>query len=64
MSGQQVTASGPLHATERTRAYLAALKATPERPPARMPVDRLVGGARHARPDHGRRLSISVRCST
>jgi len=26
MSGQQVTASGPLHATERTRAYLAALK--------------------------------------
>ena len=26
MSGQQVTASGPLHASERARAYLAALK--------------------------------------
>ncbi|TCP33737.1 carboxylesterase/lipase family protein [Sphingomonas sp. BK235] len=26
MSGQQVTASGPLHATERARAYLAALR--------------------------------------
>ena len=30
MSGQQVTASGPLHATERARAYLAALR-VPER---------------------------------
>jgi para-nitrobenzyl esterase len=29
MSGQQVTASGPLHATERARAYLAKLRATP-----------------------------------
>jgi para-nitrobenzyl esterase len=29
MSGQQVTASGPLHATERARAYLAKLKASP-----------------------------------
>src|SRR5438270_4127475 len=29
MSGQQVTASGPLHATERAKAYLGKLKATP-----------------------------------
>jgi para-nitrobenzyl esterase len=29
MSGQQVTASGPMHATERARAYLARLKVTP-----------------------------------
>ncbi|HEX4739276.1 MAG TPA: carboxylesterase/lipase family protein [Allosphingosinicella sp.] len=29
MSGQQVTASGPLNATARAKAYLAALKATP-----------------------------------
>ena len=31
MSGQQVTASGPLNATLRTRAVLDALKLTPER---------------------------------
>src|SRR6185295_8669402 len=31
MSGQQVTASGPLNATLRTRAVLAALKLPPER---------------------------------
>lgn len=30
MSGQQVTASGPLHATERARAYLAALRVKPQ----------------------------------
>jgi para-nitrobenzyl esterase len=30
MSGQQVTASGPLNATERARAYLDALKLKPE----------------------------------
>jgi para-nitrobenzyl esterase len=30
MSGQQVTASGPLNATERTGAFLAALKLSPE----------------------------------
>ena len=29
MSGQQVTASGPLHATDRARTFLAKLKATP-----------------------------------
>ena len=43
MSGQQVTASGPLNATARARAYLAALKATPA-DAARMPVERLVEG--------------------
>ena len=41
MSGQQVTASGPLHATERTRSYLARLKAAPSDLLA-MPVERLV----------------------
>lgn len=41
MSGQQVTASGPVHATERARAYLAALKASPEDMLA-MPVERLI----------------------
>jgi len=43
MSGQQVTASGPLNATARAKAYLAALNATPEEA-ARMPVERLVEG--------------------
>jgi para-nitrobenzyl esterase len=43
MSGQQVTASGPLNATARARAYLAALKATPADLPA-MPAERLVEG--------------------
>jgi para-nitrobenzyl esterase len=41
MSGQQVTASGPLHATERARAYLDRLKATPAEA-ATLPVERLV----------------------
>nr|NUR37164.1 carboxylesterase/lipase family protein [Sphingomonas sp.] len=41
MSGQQVTASGPLHATERAKAYLARLKATPEAL-LTMPVQRLM----------------------
>ena len=41
MSGQQVTASGPLNATARAKAYLAALKATPG-DLATMPVGRLV----------------------
>lgn len=43
MSGQQVTASGPLNATARARAYLAALKATPADLPA-LPAERLVEG--------------------
>lgn len=43
MSGQQVTASGPLNATARTKAYLAALKATPADLPA-LPAERLVEG--------------------
>ena len=43
MSGQQVTASGPLNATARAKAYLAALKATPAALLA-MPVERLVEG--------------------
>jgi para-nitrobenzyl esterase len=43
MSGQQVTASGPLNATARAKAYLAGLKATPADLLA-MPVERLVEG--------------------
>jgi para-nitrobenzyl esterase len=43
MSGQQVTASGPLNATARARAYLAALKTTPA-DLLTMPVERLVEG--------------------
>jgi para-nitrobenzyl esterase len=41
MSGQQVTASGPMHATERAQAYLARLKARPD-DLVDMPVERLV----------------------
>ena len=43
MSGQQVTASGPLNATARARAYLAALKATPAEL-LDLPTERLVEG--------------------
>lgn len=43
MSGQQVTASGPLHATERARAYLTALK-TDVDGLLRMPAEKLVEG--------------------
>ena len=42
MSGQQVTASGPLNATARARAFLARLKATPA-DVAAMPVERIIG---------------------
>jgi para-nitrobenzyl esterase len=41
MSGQQVTASGPLNATARAKAYLAALKASPQ-DLLSLPVERLV----------------------
>lgn len=41
MSGQQVTASGPINATARARAFLARLKATPA-DVATMPVARIV----------------------
>jgi para-nitrobenzyl esterase len=43
MSGQQVTASGPLNATARTRAYLEALKAAPA-DLLTLPAERLVEG--------------------
>ena len=44
MSGQQVTASGPLGATDRAKAYLAALKLTPDRwaELRTLPIERLV----------------------
>jgi para-nitrobenzyl esterase len=41
MSGQQVTASGPLNATRRAEAFLARLKATPAEA-ATLPVARLI----------------------
>ncbi|MES2343855.1 MAG: carboxylesterase/lipase family protein [Pseudomonadota bacterium] len=46
MSGQQVTASGPLHATERMSLFLAALGLTPDRAAeaATLPVARLLEG--------------------
>jgi para-nitrobenzyl esterase len=44
MSGQQVTASGPLHATERARAYMARLGANRVDDLLVMPVERLVEG--------------------
>jgi para-nitrobenzyl esterase len=44
MSGQQVTASGPLHATERARAYMARLGARSADDLLAMPVERLVEG--------------------
>lgn len=43
MSGQQVTASGPLNATARAKAYLAALKTSPADLP-NLPVHRLIEG--------------------
>lgn len=43
MSGQQVTASGPLNATARARAFLAAIKATPADLPT-LPLARLLEG--------------------
>jgi len=52
MSGQQVTASGPLHATARARAWLAALK-VPETAPERLlelPAEALVEGLSAADP--------------
>jgi para-nitrobenzyl esterase len=44
MSGQQVTASGPLHATERARAYMAHLGARTVNDLLAMPVERMVEG--------------------
>jgi para-nitrobenzyl esterase len=52
MSGQQVTASGPMHATERARAYLSALKASPG-DLLTMPVERLVEALDAADPIQG-----------
>ena len=46
MSGQQVTASGPLHATERMTLLLAAVGLTPDRAAeaATLPAERLLAG--------------------
>jgi para-nitrobenzyl esterase len=44
MSGQQVTASGPLHATERARAYMTRLGARSADDLLAMPTERLVEG--------------------
>ncbi|MDE1147835.1 MAG: carboxylesterase/lipase family protein [Azospirillaceae bacterium] len=55
MSGQQVTASGPLNATARATAFLAALGLTPERVGelATLPADRLVAALSAADPING-----------
>jgi len=44
MSGQQVTASGPLHATERARALLTRLKLSDPDALRTLPRDQLLGG--------------------
>ena len=44
MSGQQVTASGPLHATERARVFMAQVRARSVDDLLAMPVERLVEG--------------------
>ncbi len=56
MSGQQVTASGPLNATARTRTWLAALGLPPQRAAElrTMPVERLVEGMRATDPVIGK----------
>jgi para-nitrobenzyl esterase len=55
MSGQQVTASGPLNATARARAYLAKLGVDPANlgPLLAMPAERLVEGLSAADPVMG-----------
>ncbi|MBB6250335.1 carboxylesterase/lipase family protein [Nitrospirillum iridis] len=55
MSGQQVTASGPLNATARATAYLAALGLTPERAGevATVPMDKLLSALNTADPIAG-----------
>jgi para-nitrobenzyl esterase len=50
MSGQQVTVSGPLHATERARAFMAALGARNVDDLLAMPAGRLVEGLGAADP--------------
>jgi para-nitrobenzyl esterase len=50
MSGQQVTASGPLHATERARAFAARLGASTADDLLAMPAARLVEGLAAADP--------------
>ena len=52
MSGQQVTASGPINATRRAEAWLAALGVTPDRADElrTLPVERLVEAAGAADP--------------
>jgi para-nitrobenzyl esterase len=44
MSGQQVTVSGPLHATERARAFMGAVRARTVDDLLAMPAERLVEG--------------------
>lgn len=52
MSGQQLTASGPLNATRRAETYLAALGLTPDRATeaAHMPVEKLVAALKTTDP--------------
>jgi para-nitrobenzyl esterase len=52
MSGQQVTASGPLHATDRMKLFLAAVGLTPDRAAeaATLPAQKLIEGLSVADP--------------
>jgi para-nitrobenzyl esterase len=53
MSGQQVTVSGPLHAEERARAYMAALRVDTVDQLLALPVERLVEGLEATDPIFG-----------
>ncbi|GGB90422.1 carboxylic ester hydrolase [Novosphingobium endophyticum] len=55
MSGQQVQASGPMHARARTQAFMAALKLAPDDVESlrAMPVERLVEGLGATDPEMG-----------
>jgi len=61
MSGQQVTAQGPLHAGDRTRAYLDALGVKPGnlQPLLDMPITKLVEGLRATDPILGGGVSFA-----
>ncbi|MBV9931150.1 MAG: carboxylesterase/lipase family protein [Alphaproteobacteria bacterium] len=54
MSGQHVTAAGPLHATERARAWMAKAGATSARELAALPIERLVAAMAMTDPIEGK----------
>jgi para-nitrobenzyl esterase len=63
MSGQQVTASGPLNATARAKVYLEALKVSSADELLALPAERLVEGLAATDPILGGGVYLG-RCST